>query len=91
MEVLLQHGLKFHQLHNLRSLSLYNICSRDIMLAIMSDLKSLRHLTLADCHLLFDQKTNQTFIDTIWSLPTLIYCYLNVSFKGIRFVLPRAN
>ncbi|CAF1207922.1 unnamed protein product [Adineta steineri] len=90
-DVFLQHGLTLRQLHQLRKLSLCDICSNDIMHTMMSEWTSLRyltHLTLAGCYLTFDQSTSQSLIDTIWSLPILIYCYLNISFEETSIVIP---
>ena len=66
---------------SLRSLTICDLCSDELMMRITDEweyLPNLTHLKLAGCYLQFDSIRSQRLIDRIWSLPKLIYCYLNI-------------
>ncbi len=92
IELFLEHNLNIRQFYSLKSLSLYELCSNEIMNKIMFEWKylpNLTHLTLAGCYLRFNQINTQQLIDNIWSLPKLIYCYLNINFGEFNVLIPR--
>jgi hypothetical protein len=91
IDLFFEHNLTFNQFHNLQSLSLYDLCSNELIIKIIFELKSLPNLirlTLAGCYLQLNQIDTQQFIDTIWSLPKLIYCYLNIYFGEFHLFIP---
>ncbi|CAF0744033.1 unnamed protein product [Adineta ricciae] len=88
-----ENALTLRQFHQLQRLSLCDVCSNDTMEEMMvewSYLPNLTHLTLAGCYLKFDRMTGQRLIDTIWSLPKLVYCYLNIDLGHDNTVVPTA-
>ncbi|CAF3182681.1 unnamed protein product [Rotaria socialis] len=91
IELFLQHGLTLYQFIHLKSLSICDLCSREIMNTLMVQwirLENLTHLTLAGCYVKFDQINAQRLIDSIWSLSKLIYCYLNLNFGENNIFIP---
>ncbi|CAF3695447.1 unnamed protein product [Rotaria sp. Silwood1] len=91
IDLFLEHGLIISQFINLKSLSLCDLCSNEIMNKMMLEWKylvNLTHLTLAGCYLQFDQINAQQLIDSIWSLSKLIYCYLNINFNENNIFVP---
>ncbi|CAF1269903.1 unnamed protein product [Rotaria sordida] len=91
IDLFLEHGLIISQFINLKSLSLCDLCSDEIMIKMMLEWKylvNLTHLTLAGCYLKFDQINAQRLIDSIWNLSKLIYCYLNISFNENNILVP---
>jgi hypothetical protein len=91
IDIFLQNSLTIRRFNRLQSLSLCDICSNEIMNKMMLEWKylpHLTHLTLAGCYLQFDQINGQDLINSIWSLPKLIYCYLNIHFGEIDIFLP---
>lgn len=76
---------------SLRSLTICDLCSDQLMTRMMDEwqyLPNLTHLKLAGCYLRFDPIQSQRLIDRIWSLPTLIYCYLNIQFEESYLLNP---
>jgi hypothetical protein len=91
IDLFLEHGLTMRQFDHLQSLSLYDLCSNELMNKMMLEWKylpNLTHLTLAGCYLQFNQIHAQQLIDGIWSLPKLIYCYLNIQFGELNIFVP---
>jgi len=91
IDIFLQNSLTIRRFNRLQSLALCDICSNEIMNKMMLEWKylpHLTHLTLAGCYLQFDQINGQCLINSIWSLPKLIYCYLNINFGEIDIFLP---
>jgi hypothetical protein len=75
------YGWKFNQFKNLRSLSLDNIRLGEMINDILPECSQLIHLNLTACHFGCTQDDILRFMNNIWSLPKLIYCYLSLSLK----------
>ena len=91
IDLFLEYGLTIRQFNHLKSFSLYDLCSNEIMSTMMLEWKyllNLTHLTLAGCYLQFDPIEAQQLIDSIWSLSKLTYCYLNVHFGENNVLVP---
>ncbi|CAF2805783.1 unnamed protein product [Rotaria sp. Silwood2] len=91
IDLFLEHGLTISQFINLKSLSLCDLCSNEIMNKFMLEWKyliNLTYLTLAGCYLQFNKINSQQLIDSIWNIPKLIYCYLNISFGENNIFIP---
>lgn len=68
----------FKKFINLQSLSLYQIYSIDLINAILSNCSNLIYLNLNKCHFNDNNiEQKQIYMNTIWSLSKLQYCYLN--------------
>jgi hypothetical protein len=91
IELFYSHGLTIRQFNSLQSLSICDLCSNELMNKILLELNhlpNLTHLTLAGCYLQYDEFNEQHIIDSIWSLPKLIYCYLNISYGEMTVPIP---
>ncbi|CAF1086179.1 unnamed protein product [Adineta steineri] len=80
-----------HRFNNLHSITLYNIYSIEKIIRILDDLKHMSHLT----HLNFKQnqiqynpKTLHNIMNTIWSLPNLTHCCLDLISNGNCHIMP---
>lgn len=91
IDLFLQYNPTLSIFINLRSLSICDLCSDEIMIQLMMQwkyLENLTRLTLAGCYLQFDEINSQELIDSIWILPKLTYCYLNISFDRNNILVP---
>ncbi|CAF3671510.1 unnamed protein product [Rotaria socialis] len=81
-----------HQFAHLRTLNLYDLISVTMMNKILLDCCHLSHLThikLTNCYFSCSQTDVANIINTIWSLPKLIYCYIDIDTSdGIEFSVP---
>ncbi|CAF0843958.1 unnamed protein product [Rotaria sordida] len=75
------YGWTLNQFQNLSSLSLDHIRSGEIICEILFECPQLIHLNLTSCYFGCKQDDILQFVNCIWSLPKLTYCYLNMSFK----------
>lgn len=75
---------------NLKSLSLYYICSTELLLKLITDLHHLTYLNISKSYI--NDETNDTlelYMNNIWSLPKLQTCYLEITvYNGIFIPLP---
>ncbi len=75
----------FSQLIQLRSITIFNIRSCEIMLEIIQkchNLCNLTHLKFHSCYALYSQAALQLIIDNVWSLPKLAHCDLSIYSLG---------
>ncbi|CAF1548940.1 unnamed protein product, partial [Adineta steineri] len=89
IELFRSYGYHLNQFHNLHTLSLNHIRSSEIVSEILLECPQLIRLSLTGCY--FNCKQNQIleFINSIWNLSKLIYCYLNLDLKhGLHIVTP---
>ncbi|CAF0740751.1 unnamed protein product [Rotaria sp. Silwood1] len=75
------YGWTLNHFQNLSSLSLDHIRSGEIICEILSECPQLKHLNLTSCYFGCQQDDILRFVNCVWSLPKLIYCYLNMNFK----------
>ena len=91
IDLFFQHIPTLHSFQSLQSLKIIDLCSNELLIKMMNEcqyLPNLTHLTLAGCYIEFEQIQIQQFIDHIWSLSNLIYCYLNVNFGEWNMFMP---
>ncbi|CAF1265183.1 unnamed protein product [Adineta steineri] len=89
IELFRSFGYHLNQFPNLHTLSLNHIRSSEIISEILLECPQLIRLSLTGCY--FNCKQNQIleFINNIWNLSKLIYCYLNLDLKhGLHIVTP---
>ncbi|CAF2325843.1 unnamed protein product [Rotaria sp. Silwood2] len=75
------YGWTLNKFQNLSSLSLDHIRSGEIIFELLSECSQLVRLNLTSCHFECKQDDILRFVNCIWSLPKLIFCYLNMNFK----------
>jgi hypothetical protein len=74
-------GWHLNRFSHLRSLSLDHIRSGEIISEILLESPELIRLSLTGCYFGCKQDDILHLINSIWSLPKLIYCYLNIDLK----------
>jgi hypothetical protein len=88
----ISHGLILHQFTHLSSLSLFNLRSPVIANKIMIECHRLQHLSylsFIECKFQDDFITLHQTFNSIWSLPKLIHCHLDVELeREDYFVVP---
>ena len=83
------YGWSFNQFPNLRSLSFDRVRSSEIISDILLECPNLTHLTLIGCYFGCKQVEVLHFINSIWSLSKLFYCYLDIDLKtGLNISTP---
>ncbi|CAF4464246.1 unnamed protein product, partial [Rotaria sp. Silwood2] len=88
-----QHGFILRQFTRLKLLSLSFIHSSRIMDKILFDFPFLSNLTcliFKQCIVRYNDQQAQSFVNIIWSLPNLKYCYFDISIGELKvsIVLP---
>lgn len=82
-------GWTLNQFENLRSLSLDNIRSGEMITNILPECPQLIHLHLTACYFGGTQDNILQFMNSVWKLPKLIYCYLSLNLKyGLNISIP---
>ncbi|CAF1099271.1 unnamed protein product [Rotaria sordida] len=83
IELFLSHYSQFHRFIHLQSMSLTYLRSQETLNQIMlecAQLPYLTHLTFTYCFISMSQNDANCFVNQIWSLPNLTYCYLDICF-----------
>ena len=78
------HGLKLDQFIHLRSLTFYHLSSDELMKNIMmtwSNLPYLTHIKFSQCYFSYRENDVLHMMNSIWSLPKLTHCYLDIMFR----------
>jgi hypothetical protein len=86
--LLYSYGFTFQKFINLKSLFLYYICSTELLNKLIADCHYLIYLNISKSYFDDDDSadTIELCIDNIWSLPKLIYCYLDITFSNAILV-----
>jgi hypothetical protein len=85
IKLFLSYSPSFDRFTQLRSLSISNLRSYQILIKIMNQFHQLYHLTHLNffhCFLQDDQVDFQWIVNHIWSLPKLIHCTIGIGTKG---------
>jgi hypothetical protein len=83
------YGWTLNRFENLRSLSFDSIRSGEMISDILPECSQLIHLNLTACYFGCTQDEILRFINSVWNLPKLIYCYLSLNFKyGLYIHVP---
>ena len=86
-QLLYSYGFTFQQFINLRSLSLYYICSTKLLNKLIIDCRNLIYLNITKSYFNDDDfDTIELCMDNIWSLSKLTYCYLDIDSSGELFI-----
>lgn len=92
IDLFLSYDLSLHKFTYLKSLSLYNMHSEQIINRMMIEWKypiHLTHLNIINCQILSDWNIFYSLINNIWSLPKLTHCQLDIKFiDDIYFFVP---
>jgi len=72
-------GLTLDRFRNLRSVTFNRIRSGDKLCGILLECQQIIHLNLTACYF---EHSIEDLLNSIWSLPNLIFCYLNLVFKS---------
>lgn len=86
-DFLLSH-LSIDKFIRIEVLTILDLCSQSSLVLFSAQLSNLSHLTrltIAGSYLEFNDENSQRFVDQIWSLPKLNFCYLNLYFDGKPF------
>ncbi|CAF1504007.1 unnamed protein product [Adineta steineri] len=83
----LSYGFTLNQFTHLQSLSLCHLRSDEIIDKILTKLYYLTHLSLSECYCPHDQKNVANIINTIWSLPRLTHCWLDITIENTDYFI----
>ena len=82
-------GWHLQQFQSLRSLSLDHIRSGEMISEILLECPNVTHLNLTACYFGRKQDDILCFVNSIWGLPKLIYCHLDIDLKyGLIITTP---
>ena len=86
-------GLTLRQFTRLRTFHLHEVASMTTTNKMVSDCRHLTHLTLDHCHFSCNQTDVDNVVNIIWSLPNLLYCYLDIETNDsdIEFPSPKIH
>ena len=88
IQLFLSYGLSFTLFFQLRSLSLFCLCSYEILLKILEechDLPNLSHLYLNYCYFQDSSAEFQSITNHIWSLSKLVHCTIGIGIRRNSF------
>ncbi|CAF1345796.1 unnamed protein product [Adineta ricciae] len=89
IELFRSDGWTLDRFPHLRSLSFDHLRSSEIIGDILVECPQLVRLSLTGCYFACTQKEILHFMNIVWRLPKLIYCYLNMDFKhGSQILSP---
>ena len=74
-------GWRLNHFSNLRSLTFDHIRQSELINEILPECSSIIHLNLTSCFFQCSESGIRRLMNTIWNLPSLIYCYLSFILK----------
>jgi hypothetical protein len=85
------HGWNLRRFQSLRSLLFDHIRSEETITEVLLECPQITHLNLTACYFGCKQNDILHFMNTIWSLPQLTHCYLDMDLKhGLHIPTPTA-
>ena len=89
IDVFHSHQWRLHRFEHLHSLSLDHVRSGERISDMLNECPQLTRLRVTACYFGRKQDDIQCFVETIWSLPKLIHCHLDIDMKhGFSFPTP---
>ena len=87
LQLFLSQGWTLDRFSQLRSLSFDHLRASELVTGLLAECPHLVQLRLTGCYFGSSQSALTAFINTVWSLPDLIDCHLNIDVKH-GFALP---